>query len=97
MPRRLAVMLALLLAPTAPRVSHAAWPVTGYPLCNVPEDLNAPIGLPGYICDFHCVDSFTRFWQDGRSAYGPMRPMAHPPWCARDATAAASRTGARTA
>ena len=70
MPRRLAVMLALLLAPTAPRVSHAAWPVTGYPLCNVPEDLNAPIGLPGYICDFHCVDSFTLFWQDGRSAFG---------------------------
>ena len=31
-------LLALLLALAFPRVTHAAWPVTGLPLCNVHSD-----------------------------------------------------------
>ena len=81
MRRRLILLVALLVAPAAPRVTHAAWPVTGYPLCNVPEDLNAPIGrsshfsyLLGPCVPEDCVlvngNRLTVYWQDARSEYG---------------------------
>ena len=67
---RLVLLLALLLAPATPRVSHAAWLQTGNPLCTVPEDLNAPIGYPSTFCDIHCDGRLTVYWQDARSNYG---------------------------
>src|SRR5262252_3307972 len=71
MRRRFALLLAFLLAPVAPRVSHAAWPVTGYPLCNVPDDLNVPIGLSSLFCALSCNDgALTLYWQDGRFGGG---------------------------
>ena len=55
-------------APAAP--ARADWPPTGYPLCNVPEDLGVPIGLSNTICFFGCGRSLALFWQDGRSNFG---------------------------
>jgi hypothetical protein len=70
MRRRLTLLLVLLLAPVAPRVSRAAWPITGYPLCNVPEDLEAPIGLSSLTCFQFCDGILTLYWQDGRFGHG---------------------------
>jgi len=55
-------------APAAP--ARADWPQTGYPLCNVPEDLGVPIGLSNTFCFFGCARSLALFWQDGRSNFG---------------------------
>ena len=71
MRRRLTLLLALLLALAAPSVTHAAWPVTGYPLCNVPEDLQVPVGHPDQVCYFTgCSGVLTLYWQDGRFSNG---------------------------
>ena len=70
MRRRLALLLALLLAPAAPRVTHAAWVQTGSPLCTVPDDLNVPIGYPGIFCNIHCGGILTVYWQDARFDFG---------------------------
>src|SRR5262245_2793147 len=70
MRRRLGLLVALLLAPAAPRVTHAAWLQTGNPLCSVPEDLNAPIGHSGSFCFLQCGGVLTAFWQDARNNFG---------------------------
>jgi hypothetical protein len=70
MRRCLALLLGLLLVPAVPRVTQAAWLQTGNPLCTVPDDLDAPIGYPSVICDFHCGGTLTAFWQDARFGYG---------------------------
>ena len=72
MRRRFVLLLALLLAPATPRVTHAAWPVTGLPLCNVPEDLEVPVPMRGSVCDLlgTCVGAMTLYWQDARSDHG---------------------------
>jgi hypothetical protein len=65
-------LLALLLALAFPRVTHAAWPVTGLPLCNVPEDLEVPVAYSYTTCFFlsGCGGFLTLYWQDARSAHG---------------------------
>jgi hypothetical protein len=72
MHRRAVLLLALLFAPATPRVAHAAWPVTGYPLCNVPEDLQVPVARAEFVCiPFGgCGGVLTLYWQDGRLANG---------------------------
>jgi hypothetical protein len=71
MRRRITLLLAMLLALAAPSVTRAAWPVTGYPLCNVPEDLQVPVGHPDQFCYFTgCSGVLTLYWQDGRFSNG---------------------------
>ena len=71
MRRCLVLLLALILASAAPRVTHAAWPATGYPLCNVPEDLEVPVALWSAQCVFGpCVASLSLYWQDARFGRG---------------------------
>lgn len=70
MRRRWALLPALILALAAPRVSHAAWPLTGYPLCNVPEDLEVPVPMWTSACSQLCGATLGLYWQDGRSDHG---------------------------
>src|SRR5262249_19119981 len=53
-----------------PPPASADWPVTGYPLCTVAQDLNPPVGVSGLFCAFGCEGTLTLFWQDGRSNFG---------------------------
>ena len=91
----------VLAMPASP--SRAAWPPTGYPLCNVPEDLNVPIGLSGVSCvPFECGAYLSLFWQDQRSNFGSIytsgvsdaQPPDPPP--VNEATLVLQRPGTQT-
>src|SRR5262249_4345381 len=59
-------LLALAACPAS-----AAWPLTGLPLCNVPDDMEAPVGVSDVICfPPGCAGRLTLYWQDARSNHG---------------------------
>jgi hypothetical protein len=70
--RPLAVsLIASAILALATRTASAAWPVTGLPLCNVPEDLEVPVPLRGNFCFFQaCGATLSLYWQDARSDHG---------------------------